>query len=310
MSQLLEELKKTYPPGRLLTAAAELAPYESDALTAFKARPRAVVLPESAEEVITTVRACHHHGIPFMARGSGTSLSGGSLPVEDGIVIGLNRLNRILRLDPRERIAVVEPGTVNLKVSEAAERYGLYYAPDPSSQLICTIGGNVACNSGGVHCLKYGMTANHVLGIRVVLPDGELVELGSASREGVGPDLSGFFVGSEGLFGIALEITLRLLPRPERYHTVLASYDSLEGAGGAVALVVSSGLLPGAMEIMDRLAIEAAEAAVDAGYPRGAAAVLIVELEGPAEEVEAERLRLLEIIEESGASEVVEAREE
>ena len=310
VSQLLEELKKTYPPGRLLTAAAELAPYESDALTAFKARPRAVVLPESAEEVIATVRACHHHGIPFMARGSGTSLSGGSLPVEDGIVIGLNRLNRILRLDPRERIAVVEPGTVNLKVSEAAERYGLYYAPDPSSQLICTIGGNVAFNSGGVHCLKYGMTANHVLGIRAVLPDGELVELGSASLEGVGPDLSGFFVGSEGLFGIALEITLRLLPRPERYHTVLASYDSLEGAGGAVALVVSSGLLPGAMEIMDRLAIEAAEAAVDAGYPRGAAAVLIVELEGPAEEVEAERLRLLEVIEESGASEVMEAREE
>ena len=310
VSQLLEDLKKTYPPGRLLTAAAELAPYESDALTAFKARPRAVVLPESAEEVITTVRACHRHGIPFMARGSGTSLCGGSLPVEDGVVIGLNRLNRILRMDPRERIAVVEPGTVNLKVSEAAEQYGLYYAPDPSSQLICTIGGNVAFNSGGVHCLKYGMTANHVLGIRAVLPDGELVELGSASLEGVGPDLSGFFVGSEGLFGIALEITLSLLPRPERYHTVLAAYDSLEGAGDAVALVVSSGLLPGAMEIMDRLAIEAAEAAVDAGYPRGAAAILIVELEGPAEEVEAERLRLLEIIEESGASEVVEAREE
>ena len=154
MSELLHDLKKTYPPGRLLTAAAELAPYESDALTAFKARPRAVVLPESAAEVVATVRACYRHGVPFMARGSGTSLSGGSLPVEDGVVIGLNRLNRILRIDPRERVAVVEPGTVNLKVSEAVEPYGLYYAPDPSSQLICTIGGNVAFNSGGAHCLK------------------------------------------------------------------------------------------------------------------------------------------------------------
>ncbi|MEC7923008.1 MAG: FAD-binding protein, partial [Planctomycetota bacterium] len=181
MSPLLQELKKIYPRPRLLTASAELAPYESDALTAFQARPRAVVLPESSEEVIATVRACHRHQVPFMARGSGTSLSGGSLPVEDGIVIGLNRLNRILRLDPRERVAVVEPGTVNLKVSEAAAEHGLYYAPDPSSQLICTIGGNVAFNSGGAHCLKYGMTANHVLGIRVVLPDGELVELGSDS---------------------------------------------------------------------------------------------------------------------------------
>lgn len=310
LSELLHELKKTYPPGRLLTAAAELAPYESDALTAFKARPRAVVLPETAEEVVTTVRACYRHGVPFMARGSGTSLSGGSLPVEDGVVIGLNRLNRILRIDPRERVAVVEPGTVNLKVSEAVQPYGLYYAPDPSSQLICTIGGNVAFNSGGAHCLKYGMTANHVLGIQAVLPDGELADFGSESLEGVGPDLSGFFVGSEGLFGIALEITLRLLPRPERYQTVLAAYDSLERAGDAVSLVVASGLLPGAMEIMDRLAIEAAEAAVDAGYPKGAAAVLIVELEGPAEEVEAERLRLLELIETSGASEVVEAENE
>lgn len=310
MSPLLQELKKIYPRPRLLTAPAELAPYESDALTAFQARPRAVVLPESADEVVATVRACHRHDVPFMARGSGTSLSGGSLPVEDGIVIGLNRLNRILRLDPRERVAVVEPGTVNLKVSEAAATHGLYYAPDPSSQLICTIGGNVAFNSGGAHCLKYGMTANHVLGIRAVLPDGELVELGSESLEGVGPDLAGFFVGSEGLFGIALEITLRLLPRPERYHTVLAAYDSLEAAGDAVALVVSSGMLPGAMEIMDSLAIEAAEAAVDAGYPKGAEAVLIVELEGPSEEVEAERGRLLELIRESGAGEVIEAREE
>jgi len=178
------------------------------------------------------------------------------LPIQDGIVIALNRLNRILRLDAQARIAVVEPGVVNLDVTRAATPYGLYYAPDPSSQLICTIGGNVAFNSGGAHCLKYGMTANHVLGIKAVLPDGEVVHLGSESLEHIGPDLTGFFVGSEGLFGIALEITLRLLPKPAVYRTVLAAYSSLEAAGDAVAEVVASGLLPGAMEIMDNLAIQ------------------------------------------------------
>ena len=227
-----------------------------------------------------TVRLCHRHGVPFVARGSGTSLSGGSLPVADGVVIALNRLNRILRLDPQQRIAVVEPGVINLDVTKAAAPYGLYYAPDPSSQLICTIGGNLAFNSGGAHCLKYGMTANHVLGIKAVLPDGEVVQLGGESLESVGPDLAGFFVGSEGLFGVALEITLRLMPRPEMYRTVLAAYSSLEAAGNAVSQVVASGLLPGAIEIMDNLAIQAAEAAVHAGYPRDAAALLIVELEG------------------------------
>jgi glycolate oxidase len=264
----------------------------------------AVVLPETQDEVIAIVRLCSEHGVPFVARGSGTSLSGGSLPVADGIVIGLNRLNRIVEVDPGARIAVVEPGVVNLDVTRAASPYGLYYAPDPSSQLICTIGGNVAFNSGGAHCLKYGMTANHVLGIKAVLPDGEVVHLGQPSLEGVGPDLTGFFVGSEGLFGIALEITLRLLPKPETYRTVLASYDSLGAAGDAVASVVASGLLPGAMEIMDRLAIKAAEASVHAGYPQDAAALLIVELEGEITQVEAEFSQLVHVIEDSGATEV------
>ena len=259
---LLDELARIYPAARFLQQPVQLAPYESDALTAFRTRPRAVVLPDTQDEVIETVRLCHEHNVPFVARGSGTSLSGGSLPIAEGIVIALNRLNRILHLDPIERIAVVEPGVVNLDVSQAAAPHGLYYAPDPSSQLICTIGGNVAFNSGGAHCLKYGMTANHVLGIKAVLPDGELVQLGGDSLEPVGPDLTGFFVGSEGLFGIALEITLRLLPKPDRYRTVLASYSSLGAAGDAVADVVASGLLPGAMEIMDKLAIEAAEASV------------------------------------------------
>jgi glycolate oxidase len=308
--EFLAALAQIYPPKRMLAQPAELAPYESDALTAFRARPRAVVLPESAAEVIETVKLCHQTGVPFVARGSGTSLSGGSLPIQDGLVIGLNRLNRILRLDPQERLAVVEPGVVNLDVSKAAAPYGLYYAPDPSSQLVCTIGGNVAFNSGGAHCLKYGMTSNHVLGIKAVLPDGEVVEFGGESLESVGPDLVGLFVGSEGLFGIALEITLRLLPKPELYRTVLAAYDSLGAAGNAVAMVVASGLLPGAMEIMDKLAIEAAEAAVHANYPRDAAALLIVELEGETTQVEAEFTKLLEVIQESGAYEVRVAQNE
>ncbi|MEM7129722.1 MAG: FAD-linked oxidase C-terminal domain-containing protein [Chloroflexota bacterium] len=301
---LLRSLSQLYGRSRLLDQHAQLAPYESDALTAFRTKPAAVVLPESPEEVIETVRLCHEYNVPFVARGSGTSLSGGSLPIQDGVVIALNRLNRILRLDPIDRVAVVEPGVVNLDVSKAAAAHGLYYAPDPSSQLICTIGGNVAFNSGGAHCLKYGMTANHVLGIKAVLPDGELVELGGSSLEGTGPDLSGFFVGSEGLFGIALEIVLRLLPKPEVYRTLLAAYDSLEAAGNAVADVVASGLLPGAMEIMDSLAIEAAEASVNAGYPQDAAALLIVELEGDNVQVEAEFEELLTVINGSGAYEI------
>jgi glycolate oxidase len=301
---LLAELARLFPADRLLTAPAQLAPYESDALTAYHSRPRAVVLPETSEEVIATVKACHAHGAPFVARGSGTSLSGGSLPVKDGVVIGLNRLNRILRLDPKERLAVVQPGVINLNVSKAAAPHGLYYAPDPSSQPVCTLGGNVAFNSGGAHCLKYGMTSNHVLGLKVVLPDGEVVQLGGESLENVGPDWHGLFVGSEGLFGVALEITLRLLPKPELYRTVLAAYHSMEAAGNAVARVVASGLLPGAMEIMDRLSIQAAEAAVHANYPPGAAALLIVELDGEAQAVEAEFVELMKLIEQTGAFEV------
>jgi len=264
-SPLLIDLATALPPDRLLLQPAQLAPYESDALTAYRQRPAAVVLARTQEDVITAVRICHRYRTPFVARGSGTSLSGGSLPIADGVVIATNRLNRILRLDPQQRIAVVEPGVVNLDVSKAAAPYGLYYAPDPSSQLICTIGGNLAFNSGGAHCLKYGMTANHVLGIKAVLPDGEVVQLGGESLESVGPDLPAFFVGSEGLFGVALEITLRLMPRPEMYRTLLAAYASLEAAGNAVAQVVAAGLLPGAIEIMDNLAIQAAEAAWDAG---------------------------------------------
>ncbi len=298
---LVDILLRTFP-GRVLTQPGALAPYESDGLTTFRARPRAVVLVESQQDVVDTVRLCHAASVPFMARGSGTSLSGGAVPVEDGIVIALNRLTRIVRLDPSARLAVVEPGVVNLDVTMAAAPFGLYYAPDPSSQSVCTIGGNVAFNSGGAHCFRHGMTANHVLALKVVLPDGEVVRLGGESVEQVGPDLTGLFVGCEGLFGIALEITLRLVPRPESYRTLLAGYGSLQAAGDAVSQIVASGLLPGAMEIMDRLAIDAAEAAVDAGYPPGAAAILLVELEGDAIEVDADYERLMQIIAASGAT--------
>ena len=203
-ADFVDELSKMLAGDQLLTAKSELIPYESDGLTAFKALPRAVVLPEQQSEVVDIVQLCHRYSVPFVARGSGTSLSGGSLPNTDGIVIGLNRLNRILSLDAEQRIAVVESGVINKNVSDAAHPYGLYYAPDPSSQAVCTIGGNVAFNSGGAHCLKYGMTSNHVMGIKAVLPDGNLVELGGSSLENVGPDLVGLFVVSEGLFGIAL----------------------------------------------------------------------------------------------------------
>lgn len=309
-SDWLSALQRLYPPQRVVTDAAELTSFESDALTAHHIRPAAAVFPEKQEEIIETVKVCRQFKVPFVARGSGTSLSGGSLPIKDGLLIALNRMNHILRVDPPERLAVVEPGVINMDVSKAVAKHGLYYAPDPASQIICTIGGNIAFNSGGVHCLKYGMTSNHILAIKAVLPDGEVIQLGGESLESVGPDLVGLYVGSEGLFGVALEITLRLLPKPERFRTVLAAYRSLEAAGEAVAAVVASGLLPGALEIMDNLIIQAAEAAVHAGYPQDAAALLIVELDGEAEQVEEEFKRLKGIIDRTGAYEVRIAQDE
>ncbi len=303
VSELLSALRDLYTPSRVLSDSASVTPYECDGLTAFRARPAAVVLPENQQEVIETVRLCHREKVPFVARGSGTSLSGGSLPVEGGIVIALNRLDKVISLDPDQRIAVVEPGIINNHVTRAAARHGLFYAPDPSSQSVCTIGGNLAFNSGGAHCLKHGMTSNHVLGIKAVLPDGEVVTLGGQSTEPVGPDWVGMFCGSEGLFGIALEITVRLMPVAETTHTVLAAYGSLQAAGDAVARVVASGLLPVAMEIMDALAIEAAEASVKPHYPK-APALLIVELEGEREVVDADAALLQDVIADSGATDV------
>ena len=309
-SDLIARLAERLPPGRILSGPAHLSAYESDGLTAFAVRPIAVAVPETQEEVIAIVRFCFEEGLPFVARGSGTSLSGGALPVAGGIVIAMSRVNRMVRIDPEGRVAVVEAGVINADVSLAVHRYGLYFAPDPSSQTICTIGGNVAFNTGGAHCLKYGMMSNHVLGLKAVLGTGEVVEFGGASRETIGPDWTGLFVGNEGLFGIALEVTLQLLPRAELFHTVLVGYATLEKAGDAVSAVIASGLLPGALEIMDALALEAAVAAVHADYPPNSAAVLIVELEGPREVVAVDRVRLEKILLESGAVEIRVAKNE
>lgn len=301
--ELLAALSRLGLGERLLTQPAQMAAFATDGLTAFDERPLAVVLAESAEEVVAVVKVCHTAGIPFVARGSGTSLSGGSVPVPGGVVIALNRMNRVLAVDPETRTAVVQPGVINLNVSAAAAQHGLQYAPDPSSQSVCSIGGNVAFNSGGAHCLKHGMTSNHVLGIKVVLPDGELVTLGADHGGTVGPDWVGMFCGCEGLFGIAVEITLRLIPIPEAVCTSLAAYPSLQAAGDAVARIVRAGLLPVAMEIMDALAMEAAEASVKPGYP-ACEALLIVELEGERDVVDADRAVLDELLAQSGASHI------
>jgi glycolate oxidase len=300
---IVEELRRAGLGERVLTGRAQLAAFGSDALTAFHAKAAAIVVVESADEVVAAVKACHRLGVPFVARGSGTSLSGGSLPIDGGVVIALNRLNRVLRVDPEARIAVVQPGVINAHVSVAAAPHGLAYAPDPSSQSVCTIGGNLAFNAGGAHCLKHGMTSNHVLGLDVVLPDGERATLGGTSTEGAGPDWTGMFCGSEGLLGIAVEVTLRLVAVPEATRTSLAVYDSLAAAGDAVSEIVAAGLLPVAMEIMDALAIEAAEASVKPNYPKGAA-LLIVELEGAREVVADDAARLDALLHASGAGEV------
>ncbi|MDX6514190.1 MAG: glycolate oxidase, partial [Gaiellaceae bacterium] len=288
----------------VITEPEQLRTYECDGLTGYRVTPSLVVLPTSAAEVSATVRLCHEHGIPFVARGAGTGLSGGALPVADGIVISLARMNRILEVDLASERITVEPGVTNLDVTKAVAAEGYYYAPDPSSQQVCTIGGNVAENSGGAHCLKYGFTVNHVTGLELVLPDGELLQLGGKTLDLEGPDLIGAFVGSEGTLGIATKITLRLLRRPEAVRTILAAFESTDAAGGAVSDVIAAGILPAAIEMMDAVTIEAAEAAVNANYPEGCGAVLIVELDGPVAQVEEDLERVQAICRENEAREI------
>src|SRR5262250_1349449 len=287
----------------LITEPSQLHTYECDGLTNFRVMPKAVLLPTSTEQVQAIVRICSREKIPFVARGSGTGLSGGALPAENGIVISLARMNRILEVDYANARAVVEPGVINAEVTARVATHGYFYAPDPSSQSVCSIGGNVAENSGGAHCLKYGFTTTHVLALDVVLPDGSLVHLGSQSVDRPGYDLPGIFVGSEGTLGIATKITLRIVKRPECVQTLLAAFASTSEAGAAVSGIIAAGMLPAAVEMMDNLSIQAAEAAVHANYP-DCGGLLLVELDGPLAEVDALIPQVTEIAKQNGAWEI------
>jgi glycolate oxidase len=298
---LVAELTAELGPGVVLTDPSALRAYDCDGLTTHRATPGVVVLADDAETVAAAVAACARHGVPFVARGSGTGLSGGATPHADGVLIVLARMRDIVRIDADDRRAVVRPGVVNATVSAAAAPYGLYFAPDPSSQQICSIGGNVAENSGGAHCLKYGFTTHHVTGLEVVTADGRRDRLGGAAPEYPGYDLVGAFVGSEGTLGVVTEVTLRLLPRPETVRTVLAAFRTTDAAGDAVSAVIAAGVVPAAIEMMDALAISAVEATVGSAYPAGAGAVLIVELDGPTAEVDLEFAEVTAICERTGA---------
>ena len=302
-AQVLDEFRAILGPQGLISTPGELRTYDCDALTNFRTTPLAVALPTSAGQVQAVLRICHRERIPFVARGSGTGLSGGALPVANGIVISLARMNRILEVDLPNARVVVEPGVINLDVTGRVAGSGYFYAPDPSSQSVCSIGGNVAENAGGAHCLKYGFTTTHVLALEVVLPDGVLVHLGSKALDAPGYDLAGVFVGSEGTLGVATQMTLRIMKRPACVQTLLAAFGTTNEAGAAVSGIIAAGMLPAAIEMMDTLAIEAAEAAVHANYPM-CGGLLLVELDGPRAEVELLMEQVSAICRNDGASEI------
>ena len=304
IDDLAGRLRAALDGKRVITDRQELRTYECDGLAHYKVTPALVAFPHTAEECASVVRACVDAGVPYVARGSGTGLSGGALPRADGVLIVTSQMRTIREVAPEDERAVVEPGVINLQVTNAASPFGYYYAPDPSSQQICSIGGNVAENSGGAHCLKYGFTTNHVTGAQIVAPDGELVRLGGRAPDTPGYDLLGAFVGSEGTLGIATEVTVRLVRLPESVRTLLAAFESTDQAGAATSAIIAAGVVPAAVEMMDVLAIEAAEAAVNCGYPRGAGAVLIVELDGPAAEVEAQFDQVRRLCDDNGAFEL------
>ncbi len=311
MDRWIAALKEIVGEEDVIAEPERLLVYECDGLSIHKHPPRAVVFPESTEEVVRVVQLLRHYRIPFLARGAGTGLSGGAVALQGGVILELARMNRILEIDYENRLAVVEPGVINLMLTRAVADAGYFYAPDPSSQMACTLGGNVAENAGGPHCLKYGMTVHHVLGLEVVLPTGEVVTLGGRGADAVGYDLLGLFIGSEGTFGIATKITVRLLRRPQTVTTLLADFLTVEEASRAVSAIIAAGILPSALEMMDRATIEAVEASVyAAGLPTDAAAVLLIELDGLAESVHYEAERVREICRASGARQVQVARDE
>ena len=309
-SDLLGALHERLPRANVLTETSELTPYECDGLSAYRQHPMAVVLPETLEQVVHVLRVCRERGVPVVARGAGTGLSGGALPLADGVLLVLAKFNRILEVDAERRIARVQPGVRNLAISEAAEPHGLYYAPDPSSQIACSIGGNVAENSGGVHCLKYGLTVHNILCLKVATMDGELLTIGSDAPDSPGYDLLAVMTGSEGLLGIILEVTVKLLPMPSHTSLVLAAFGDVESAGAAVGGVIADGIIPAGLEMMDNFAIRATEDFAHCGYPVDAEAILLCEVDGTEEDTAAQVGRVEAVMRRNGATEVRVARNE
>jgi len=308
--QLVDQLRAFLPSSAVLFDTEDLKPYEMDGLSAYRQTPMVVAIPETEEQARKLLQACHAASVPVVARGAGTGLSGGALPRGDGVLLSMARFKKILHIDPLARIARVQTGVRNLAISEAAAQYGLYYAPDPSSQIVCTIGGNVAENSGGVHCLKYGLTVHNILRLRVLTMAGEVLEIGSEGLDSAGYDLLALMTGSEGMLGIITEITVKLLPKPERAQVVMAAYDDVKKAGAAVGDIIAAGIIPAGLEMMDRLAIQAAEDFVHAGYPLAAEAILLCELDGTNEEVSEGIMRVHDILLASGATSLLTAKDD
>lgn len=307
---IVKEFERALGKDGVVRRKEELLVYECDGLTSYRQRPAVVVLPRTTEQVALAVKICDRHNIPWVARGAGTGLSGGALPVENCVLIVTALMRKILSVDLENQRVVVQPGVINNWVTQTVSGAGFYYAPDPSSQIICSIGGNVAENSGGVHCLKYGVTVNHVMGLKLVVPDGSIVEVGGEMPEMPGYDLTGLFVGSEGTLGIATEITLRILKAPEAICVLLADFTSIEAAATTVSDIIGAGIIPGGMEIMDNLSINAVEDVVATGcYPRDAAAILLVEVDGLQVEVDANKKRVAEICKKNGARNIATARD-
>jgi len=308
--QLLAAMQTILPEQSILSSRESQTPFECDGLSAYRQLPLLTVLPETLEQVQAICKVCHQHSIPLVARGAGTGLSGGALPHEQGVLLSLAKFNRILAVDSQNRSARVQPGVRNLAISEAVAQYGLYYAPDPSSQIACTIGGNVAENSGGVHCLKYGLTVHNILEVKIVTAAGELLTIGAQAYDSPGYDLLALMTGSEGLLGIIVEVTVKLLPKPERAQVILAAFDDVAKAGRAVADIIAAGIIPAGLEMMDKLAIQAAEAFVHAGYPLAAEAILLCEIDGNNEEVSEHIMQVHSVLENSDPISFVTAQSE
>jgi len=303
-TELVDRLSAVLPKASLLYEMEDLKPFECDGLTAYRKVPLAVALPENEDQVRAILKICYQGRVPVVFRGAGTGLSGGALPYEHGLLLGLSKLQRILEVDPKARMARVQPGVRNAAISEAAAPHGLYYAPDPSSQIACSIGGNVAENSGGVHCLKYGLTVNNIMKVRFLTIDGELLEIGGDGLDAAGYDLLALITGSEGLLGVVTEITVKLLPRPVKAQVVLAAFDDIGKAGQAVADIIAARIIPAGLEMMDKKATGAAEAFIGAGYPLDAEAILLCESDGTEEEVEGEVARMTEVLKAAGATQI------